>query len=430
VGSVFISYRRSDSDVAAGRLADDLTERLGPGRVFRDIESLEAGEDFPKALDRALDSCAAVIVLIGPRWATATNDRGERRLDDPNDWVRLEIARTLQRDIRVIPVLVSATMPKESELPADLAPLVRRHAVDLTDRHWKQDVEELAQALERIPGFGARVATPPTTRRVPVIPVVAAALILLAATGAWFAWKPSNAAATASPAAASAPVAPTAPAATPIDLSQGIRIRDTGTEGAIAGLVTAMAMEASLAHQKRPVTLSARYLYEKAKTIDRFGASAEGTDMSAALYVAETFGAPPEERWPYVPGSRALPKGVTWKAMDDAAAKYRAKTFRLTGYDDIGGQLAQGRPVLATIDVTDAWTREEAYKTGLIRVTDQDKSIGGSVVAIVRLDPSDGSIGFAHSWGVDWGANGFGRLSAADARQALHDLWAIEVPAP
>jgi hypothetical protein len=221
-----------------------------------------------------------------------------------------------------------------------------------------------------------------------------------------------------------------APAAAPIDLSQGVRIRDTGTEGAVAGLVTAMAMEASLAYQKRPVTLSARYLYEKAKTLDRYGSGTEGTDMASALYVAETFGAPPEDRWPFIAGVRALPKGVTWRAMDEEAAKYRARTFRLAGYDDIAGQLAQGRPVLATVDVTSAWTTDEANKTGAIRPGAEDKDIGGSVLAIVRFDPADGSIGFAHSWGVNWGHNGFGRLSAADAKKGLHELWAIEVPKP
>ena len=427
MSGVFISYRRTDSDVAAGRLADDLSEILGPGRVFRDIDSLEAGEDFPRALDRALDSCSAVIALIGPRWSNAVNDKGDRRLDDPKDWVRLEIARALERDIRVIPVLVSATMPRELELPPDLAPLLRRHAVELTDRHWKQDVEELAQALERIPGFGTRGLPPVVRARVvtlrPVLAAIALLVVLLTA-GAWLVWRPG----TAGPAAATA--IESTPKAAPIDLSPGVRIRDTGTEGAVAGLVTAMAMEASLAHQKRPVTLSARYLYEKAKTIDRFGSGTEGTDMSATLYVAETFGAPPEDRWPYVAGSRALPKGVTWASMDDEAAKYRARTFRLAGYDDIAGQLAQGRPVLGTIDVTSAWSTDEAARTGIIKPTAQDTDGAGSVIAIVRFDPADGSIGFAHSWGVSWGDNGFGHLSAADAKKALHELWSIEVPSP
>jgi len=425
MGGVFISYRRTDSDVAAGRLADDLSEIFGHDRVFRDIDSLEAGEDFPRALERALDSCAAVIAVIGPRWTTVLDDKGERRLDDPKDWVRLEIARALQRDIRVIPVLLATAMPKESELPADLQPLLRRNAVDLTDRYWKQQVGELAQALERIPGFGARAEAQASARPANLRLVLgAAAALAIVGVGWWFASRqPSPPKGTVNAAAA-------APAAAAIDLSQGVRIRDTGTEGAVAGLVTAMSMEASLAQQKRPVTLSARYLYEKAKTIDRFGSSTEGTDMSAALYVAETFGAPPEERWPFVAGSRALPKGVTWKDLDEEAAKYRARTFRLAGYDDIARELGQGHPVLATVDVTSAWTTDEAYKTGVIRPSAQDKNIGGSVIAIVRFDPADGSIGFAHSWGVNWGNNGFGQLSAADARKGLHELWAIDVPKP
>ncbi|HXD17569.1 MAG TPA: toll/interleukin-1 receptor domain-containing protein, partial [Vicinamibacterales bacterium] len=188
MGGVFISYRRTDSDVAAGRLADDLSEIFGPGRVFRDIDSLEAGEDFPRALERALDSCTVVIALIGPRWSSVVSDTGQRRLDDPKDWVRLEIARALQRDIRVIPVLLSTTMPKESELPADLEPLLRRNAVDLTDRYWKQEVEELARALERIPGFGVRAGAPVAARVFNLRPVlIAVAVLAIVALGWWLA---------------------------------------------------------------------------------------------------------------------------------------------------------------------------------------------------------------------------------------------------
>jgi C1A family cysteine protease len=116
--------------------------------------------------------------------------------------------------------------------------------------------------------------------------------------------------------------------------------------------------------------------------------------------------------------------------MDEEAYKYRARTFRLSSYDEIAGQLAQGRPVLATVDVTSAWTTDEANKTGVIRPTALDTDIGGSVIAIVRFDPADGSIGFAHSWGVSWGDNGFGRLSAADAKKGLRELWAVDVPKP
>ena len=175
-----------------------------------------------------------------------------------------------------------------------------------------------------------RAGAPVAARVFNLRPVlIAVAVLAIVALGWWLASRQPDTPKAAANSTAAAPAAP------PIDLSQGVRIRDTGTEGAVAGLVTAMSMEASLAQQKRPVTLSARYLYEKAKPIDRFGSSTEGTDMSAALYVAETFGAPPEERWPFVAGSRALPKVVTWKDLDEEAAKYRVRTFRLAGYDDI-----------------------------------------------------------------------------------------------
>lgn len=409
MAGVFVSYRRSDSDVAAGRLADDLSEIFGRDSIFRDVDTLEAGEDYTKALDHALDSCVALIAMIGPRWSNVTDDVGHRRLEDPRDWVRMEISRALDRGVRVIPVLVSAAMPRETDVPADLKPLLQRHALELTDRHWRQDIDLLAQALEKVPGFAKRVSPP--TRAIPVVTrrhaLAASGGFIVLAIAAWLGWRHWVA---------------------PADLSQWVRIRDSGPEGAVAGLAVVTAMEASLAKQRRPVTLSARYLYEKAKSVDRFGPKTEGTDMAAALYVAETFGAPPEDRWPYVAGSRDLPKGVTWKDMDEAAAKFRARTFRLSHYEDIPQQLTQGRPVLAEVKVTDAWMSDDAAKTGLIRLADKEKLMGGHAVVIVGFDPGDSSIKFANSWGVGWGANGFGRMSAKDAHRALAAMWAIDVP--
>lgn len=153
MAGVFISYRRNDSDVAAGRLADDLSLIFGRNSIFRDVDSLEPGDDYVKALDHALDSCAAAIVVIGPHWSTITDDTGHRRLEDPKDWVRIEISRTLARGIRLIPVLISATMPREAEVPEDLKPLLRRQAQEISDRHWRQDLEVLAQALEKVSGI-------------------------------------------------------------------------------------------------------------------------------------------------------------------------------------------------------------------------------------------------------------------------------------
>ncbi len=414
MAGVFISYRRSDSDVAAGRLADDLSEIFGRDSIFRDVDTLEAGEDYTKALDHALDSCVALIAMIGPRWSDVTDDAAHRRLDDPRDWVRMEISRALDRGVRVIPILISAAMPSETDVPADLKPLLQRHALELTDRHWRQDIDLLAQALEKIPGFSKRVSAP--TRAVPVIArrhaLTASGGFIVLTVAAWLGWRHWESLVSVEPA----------------DLSQWVRIRDSGPEGAVAGLAVVTAMEASLAQQRRPVTLSARYMYEKAKSIDRFGPKAEGTDMAAALYVAETFGAPPEDRWPYVAGSRDLPKGVTWKDMDEAAASFRARMFRLSRYEDIPQQLTRGRPVLAEVKVTVAWMSDDAAKTGLIRLADKERQMGRHAVVIVGFDHGDSSIKFANSWGVRWGANGFGRMSAKDAHKAVTAMWAIDVP--
>jgi TIR domain len=161
MAGIFISYRRDDSDVAAGRLADDLSEIFGPDAIFRDLEKLEPGEDYEKALDRALDSCSVLVAMIGPRWLTIADKTGRRRLDHPGDWVRAEISRALTRGIRVIPVLVSKTvMPGEAEIPGDLKPLLKRQAFDLDDRHWKQDLQLLAQAVGKIPEIAMSSSKP------------------------------------------------------------------------------------------------------------------------------------------------------------------------------------------------------------------------------------------------------------------------------
>ena len=103
-GGIFISYRRDDTRHVAGRLAGDLMDRFGAERIFRDIDSIDAGDEFPQRLDKALNHCVLMLVLIGRQWLDATDDQQRRRLDDPNDWVRLEIATALRRGIRVVPV--------------------------------------------------------------------------------------------------------------------------------------------------------------------------------------------------------------------------------------------------------------------------------------------------------------------------------------
>lgn len=148
--TIFLSYRREDSAGHTGRLADALGARFGVAHVFRDIEGIEPGEDFVEAVRREIATCDVVLVVIGRDWLDVRDAAGRRRLDDPADHVRQEIAAALERDVRVIPVLVeNAVMPRQAELPADIAPLARRNALPLSDVGWDDDVARLAAAIAR-----------------------------------------------------------------------------------------------------------------------------------------------------------------------------------------------------------------------------------------------------------------------------------------
>jgi hypothetical protein len=118
LGGVFISYRRQESSGLAGRLYDWLAARLGDDQVFMDVDRIGLGVDFADAIARAVSTCDVLLAVIGPRWLTTTNEEGGRRLNEPDDIVRLEIQAALERDIRVIPILVEgAAMPRRQELP-------------------------------------------------------------------------------------------------------------------------------------------------------------------------------------------------------------------------------------------------------------------------------------------------------------------------
>lgn len=156
---IFISYRRDDSAGYAGRLYDRLVSHFGVDRVFMDVEGIEPGTDFVDAIERAIASCRVLIVLIGDEWLSATDTGGRRRLDDPNDFIRLETGAALERDIRVVPVLLDgALMPHESDLPDTLKSLVRRQAVELTHKQWEASSGKLIRTLERILSTDAKPA--------------------------------------------------------------------------------------------------------------------------------------------------------------------------------------------------------------------------------------------------------------------------------
>ena len=148
--AVFISYRRDAGAGYAGRIADALAEHFGEDKIFRDIDSLEPGLDFAEAIERAIDSSEVLIAVIGKNWLTVTDAAGQKRLENPDDYVRTEIATALKRNIRVIPLLIQgAAMPSARELPGDLAPISRRNAFEIHDSSWRDDVRRLVTTLER-----------------------------------------------------------------------------------------------------------------------------------------------------------------------------------------------------------------------------------------------------------------------------------------
>jgi hypothetical protein len=201
---VFLSYRRDDAGGYAGRLTDGLLQRLGPKSVFQDVIGIGPGQDYAVAIDRALADSDAALVVIGPGWLTAATPQGTRRLLEADDYVHLELARALRRDIRVIPVLVGgAQLPEAAELPDDLQGLVQRQALELHNETWHQDIDGLVRSLR---GEPARPAGPANQRRRWLVAGTVLIALLGLGAGAWWLWGPGTGAQT-EPAAAIAPCA-------------------------------------------------------------------------------------------------------------------------------------------------------------------------------------------------------------------------------
>jgi TIR domain len=150
VGRVFISYRRQETAYAAGWLFDRLVDRYGRGQIFKDVDSIELGDDFVEVISTAVGSCDVLLALIGDQWLTIADELGRARLDDPDDFVRLEIEAALTRNVLVIPVLVEgARMPRADELPASLSKLIRRQALELSPSRFEFDTNRLLNVLDR-----------------------------------------------------------------------------------------------------------------------------------------------------------------------------------------------------------------------------------------------------------------------------------------
>src|ERR1700744_5013784 len=149
MAGIFINYRRDDAPGVAGRLFDYLAARFSKDDLFMDVDAMKPGEDFAKQLDAQVSQCRVLLAVIGPHWLDATDKSGARRLDSDRDYVRLELASALKRDIAVIPVLVDgAAMPTEEGLSDDLKPLAFRHALELRHSRFSADADAIAHALE------------------------------------------------------------------------------------------------------------------------------------------------------------------------------------------------------------------------------------------------------------------------------------------
>ena len=149
-GQIFISYRHDDASYPAGRLYDRLLARLPNNHIFIDVD-LEPGIDFVEAIETSVGSCDVLIALIGKRWLLSPDEGGKRRLDNQEDFVRLEIATALRRKIRVIPLLVdAASMPRSNDLPDDLKLLARLNALEVSHSRFNADFGRLVTAIEAV----------------------------------------------------------------------------------------------------------------------------------------------------------------------------------------------------------------------------------------------------------------------------------------
>jgi len=170
---VFICYRRQDTAPYAGRIYDAMVAKFGRENVFMDLD-LDPGIDFVERIKRVVSGCVALIVVIGPRWAELRDEDGGRRIEDPEDFVRLEVETGLLRDdVLLVPALVGgARMPRREELPPQLQKLARRNALELSEGRWAYDVGRLLDTLDELLPAADRPEPPPPRAAVPgrVIP--------------------------------------------------------------------------------------------------------------------------------------------------------------------------------------------------------------------------------------------------------------------
>jgi tetratricopeptide (TPR) repeat protein len=151
VPGIFISYRREDSQELAGRLFDRLVLRFGKERVFRDIDAIDPGARFAEVIAERVGNCEALVALIGKGWLDAKDAQGRRRLELPNDFVKAEVAEAIAQNKLVISVLIEGTsMPSRDALPTEIASLVDRIALPVSDSRFDFDFGRLVSAIDKV----------------------------------------------------------------------------------------------------------------------------------------------------------------------------------------------------------------------------------------------------------------------------------------
>ena len=153
--TIFISYRRSDSADITGRIYDRLSNHFGKEAIFKDVDSIPLAVDFRQCLDETVSQCKIVIAIIGPTWLSTSDEDGNLRLDNPTDWVRLELETAIQNKIPILPLLVGgARMPKAVDIPISIRTITYQNAASArTDPDFHNDLDRLITALEQKLGF-------------------------------------------------------------------------------------------------------------------------------------------------------------------------------------------------------------------------------------------------------------------------------------
>ena len=473
MSGVFISYRRDDTAGHAGRLFDHLSRAFGEDGVFMDVDDIRRGDTFADTLTERLRQADVLLAVIGKQWLTLADSAGRRRLDNADDWVRSEVRGAIVAGHLVIPVLVGgAGLPSAAELPEDIRALSERQKAEVRDGSWNDDIVSLCKDIKR---RRARGSWSERVRDHGVSASITLALVLVA--GGYSAYTYARNSRAAVPLASGltldratrtiadaglrvgavskratneyppdwvleqtpatqtlvrkgTAISLTVAAPKAVDLTPYVTVRDIGREGTVAAAACATAMDASLAAQRRPMPLSMRYIYEKAKRHDEV--TGEGTFLETTIYVARQFGAPPESLWPYKSLDRKLPPGVTWADLDRAAAGYKARLTQIPDLDGTLGALTKGMPVIVAASAAESWGSDVSTRTGLIKPAGADEHIlGATVITIVAYDPATQRFKFANNWGAAWGDKGFGYFDSADAKAILllqTGLWSVTVP--